>query len=150
VFDDIIAIIDTLTHVNRDCANFTAPAPVVAFFLGQATRTTLCPALRYLSPSPLLYRPSHALVGWVSLDPDPEGNNCADSAQDWLCAGLGLGYVLLLVLAALLLLVRACAFACTPRRLFTVGSRTCGVTIPIMRWSKSSGLPSPGLRLPPI
>ena len=49
---------------------------------------------------------STTLLGWLSWDADPTGNNCVPRDTDpyaWVCVGLGAGYIIIDVLLPLLL-----------------------------------------------
>lgn len=106
MYKSIGAFLETITHVKVDCAGYTTWPHVLGFFIGQGTRDTICPILRFVYPAPELRVPMMAMLGWLSLDPDPNGNNCQDTASDWLCACLGIGYLVIDFLLPLFL-VRA-------------------------------------------
>lgn len=85
------------------CAPFDDWQSVFGFYMGQATSVTLCPFLRYLTPVPWLYDLFDNLLGWLTLDPAPEGNNCEINDGDWFCAVLSSGALVLNLLVPLLL-----------------------------------------------
>lgn len=90
--------IDEVNDVGTDCQKFVDWQEVFGFYMGQATGKTLCAFLRFISPVPWLYDVFDPLLGWLTLDPNPQGNNCSDSSEDWLCAVLGTGYLILQLL----------------------------------------------------
>lgn len=95
---------EELQLIPVTCTKFVEWQEVFGFFAGQLTRDNLCPFLRYIEPIPWLYRFMHGLLGWLSVDPTPDpGNNCADGVNEWLCAILGLGYLILQLVIPLLL-----------------------------------------------
>lgn len=71
---------------------------------------SLCPVLRYIYPVKPLFDAAMWVLGWASPDPTPLGyageNNCKDSPNDfsWVCAAVGVGYVVLEVVFPLMLL----------------------------------------------
>lgn len=71
---------------------------------------SLCPVLRYIYPVKPLFDAAMWFLGWASADPTPLGyageNNCKDSPNDfsWVCAAVGVGYVVLEVVFPLMLL----------------------------------------------
>ena len=94
--------------IPTECAKYEDWQEVVGFFIGQLTKDNLCVFLRYIEPVPWLYRFFDGVVGWLSVDPDPDGGNCNPEAIDWLCAILGIGFVIInliipILLAALLI-----------------------------------------------
>jgi hypothetical protein len=95
--------IDEVNDAPRVCRNFSSWEPVFSFYMGQATGGSICPFLRYISPVPWLTDVFQPLLGWLTLDADPEGNNCKSSGDDWLCAFLGTGFVVLELLIPLLI-----------------------------------------------
>ena len=71
----------------------------------------VCPLIRYTWPVPWLYDITHGVLGWLSFDPTPISGapprNCALPAGDvdFLCVGLGAGYVIVEVIFPLLILL---------------------------------------------
>ena len=95
---------EELQLIPVTCMKFLDWQEVFGFFAGQLTRDNLCPFLRYVEPVPWLYRIMHGLLGWLSVDPTPlPGNNCGDPINEWLCAILGIGYLILQLIIPLLL-----------------------------------------------
>ena len=94
-----------LANVGTECADYTDWQKVVGFFLGQLTRDNVCVFLRYIEPVPWLWDFFYGALDWITVDPRPapEGGNCEDTATEWLCASLGLGYVIINLLIPLLL-----------------------------------------------
>tara|TARA_Y100000289_G_C3905653_1_gene141752 strand:+ start:134 stop:988 length:855 start_codon:yes stop_codon:yes gene_type:complete len=86
----------------------------------------LCPVLRYLYPVKPLYDAAMWAFGWASADPTPLGyageNNCKDSPEDlsWVCAAIGVGYVMLEVIFPLLILFIALEALLVPTARFAV------------------------------
>lgn len=71
----------------------------------------VCPLIRYTWPVPWLYDITHGVLGWLSFDPTPISGapprNCEIPAGDvdFLCVGLGIGYVIVEVIFPLLILI---------------------------------------------
>ena len=74
---------------------------------------SLCPVLRYLYPIKPAFDAAMWMFGWASADPTPLGyageNNCKDSPEDlsWVCAAIGVGYVILEVVFPLIVVLIA-------------------------------------------
>ena len=67
--------------------------------------SAVCPVLRYVYPQDFLFTLSNGLFGWMSYDPDPTGNNCAENDKMLAgCLALGAGYVVLEVFVPMILL----------------------------------------------
>ncbi len=95
--------INEVNDAKNVCGAFDDWQSVFAFYMGQLTGSTLCPFLRYLTPVPWLYGIFDPLLGWLTLNPDPGGNNCRSNGDDWLCALLGTGFLILELLVPVFL-----------------------------------------------
>jgi hypothetical protein len=95
--------IDEVNDAGTTCQNFSNWESVFSFYAGQATGGSLCPFLRYISPVPWLTDVFEPLLGWLTLNPDPEGENCKSNGDDWLCAILGTGFLVLELLVPILI-----------------------------------------------
>jgi hypothetical protein len=95
--------IDEVNAAGTTCQNFSNWESVFSFYAGQATGGSLCPFLRYISPVPWLTDVFEPLLGWLTLNPDPEGENCQSNGDDWLCAILGTGFLVLELLVPILI-----------------------------------------------
>ena len=89
--------------IPTECAKYTDWQEVTGFFLGQLTKNNVCVFLRYIEPVPWLYRFFDGILGWMTLDPNPDGGNCTTEEIDWLCAILGIGFVIISLLIPILL-----------------------------------------------
>ncbi len=106
--------IDEVKDSGTVCKEFNSWERVFSFYAGQATGGSLCPFLRYISPVPWLSDVFDPLLGWLTLNPDPEGENCQSNGDDWLCAVLGTGF---LVLELLLPIMIVCLVISSYKRL---------------------------------
>ena len=95
--------LEEVRDIPTECAKYTDWQEVVAFFLGQLTKNNVCVFLRYLEPVPWLFNLFDGLLGWMTLDPNPDGGNCTTEDVDWLCAILGLGFVIIYLIIPILL-----------------------------------------------
>lgn len=87
---------EEVKKVPETCVDYTEWQTVFGYFVGQLTKGNVCVFLRYVEPVGWLYDIMHGLLGWVSLDPMPKpGHNCEDTADELLCAVLGIGYLIL-------------------------------------------------------
>lgn len=95
--------------IPRECAKFVSWQPVLGFFLGFLTKDNVCIFLRYIYPVAWLYDIFFPVLEWVSFDPTPfpEGENCDPEEIDFLCALLGLGYLILQFIIPLMILMLA-------------------------------------------
>lgn len=96
------------------CHEYTTLAKVLVLPLRHYASAIVCPMLRYIWPVPWLYTAGHALFGWLSFDPTPIAGapprNCEvpHNDVDFLCVGLGSGYIVLeIVFPALILILVA-------------------------------------------
>jgi hypothetical protein len=96
-------VFDAINDAGQECQAFEDWYTVLRFYLGQATGASLCNFLRFVSPSPLLSELFGGALGWLTVDPDPTGNNCETTTDDWLCAILGTGFLIFELLIPLLL-----------------------------------------------
>jgi len=96
------------------CHEYTTLAKVLVLPLRHYASAIVCPILRYLWPVPWMYTAAHGILGWLSFDPTPIAGapprNCEVPANDvdFLCVGLGSGYIVLeIVFPALILILVA-------------------------------------------
>ena len=116
--------------VLNDFASTCVSYDSVDIIFAKVARTligpSLCPVLRYIYPVKPLFDAAMWMVGWASPDPTPLGyageNNCQDSPNDfsWVCAAVGVGYVVLEVIFPILILFIALEALLVPTARFCV------------------------------
>ena len=102
-----------LNNIPVQCHAYTwSNYEMLRFPLRHLLSPTICPMLRYLWPTQgsavPIYEWANAAVGWVSYDPVPmpgEGNCKAADDTQWLCVGLGTGYLLMEILIPAMIFV---------------------------------------------
>jgi hypothetical protein len=100
---------DIQTFFSRlpvECAAYDNIQEVFLFPAKALASPAVCPVVRFTWPVEWLYSVSTTLLGWLSWDADPTGNNCVPRDTDpyaWVCVGLGAGYIIIDVLLPLLL-----------------------------------------------
>jgi len=94
------------SRLPAECAAFDDIEHVFLFPVRAVASPTVCPVVRFTWPVPWLYSASTSVLGWMTFDADPMGNNCVSQDTDpyaWVCVGLGMGYVIIDVVLPLLL-----------------------------------------------
>jgi hypothetical protein len=94
------------TRLPVECAAYDNIQAVFLFPAKALASPTVCPLVRFTWPVEWLYSVSTTLLGWLSWDADPTGNNCVPRDTDpyaWVCVGLGAGYIIIDILLPLLL-----------------------------------------------
>jgi hypothetical protein len=100
---------DIQTFFSRlpvECAAYDNIQEVFLFPAKALASPAVCPLVRFTWPVDWLYSASTTLLGWLSWDADPTGNNCVPKDTDpyaWVCVGLGAGYIIIDILLPLLL-----------------------------------------------
>ena len=100
---------DIQTFFSRlpvECAAYDNIQEVFLFPAKALASPAVCPLIRFTWPVEWLYSASTTLLGWLSWDADPTGNNCVPRDTDpyaWVCVGLGAGYIIIDILLPLLL-----------------------------------------------
>lgn len=100
---------DIQTFFSRlpvECAAYDNIQAVFLFPAKALASPAVCPVVRFTWPVDWLYSASTTLLGWLSWDADPTGNNCVPRDTDpyaWVCVGLGAGYIIIDILLPLLL-----------------------------------------------
>lgn len=85
VHDKTGQVLGNMTHTEDMCSDYKNAEKGIGEIIGLFTQDTLCADLRYIYPSPILRRTVIPLLQWASLDPDPNGGNCAVTARGVYC-----------------------------------------------------------------
>lgn len=98
-----------LLTVPVECHDFVWTSKELFLWpLQQLLSPVFCPVLRYLWPVPWMYDLVYPVLGWASTDPTPVtgGGNCKqNSNNDWVCVGLGAGFLVLEILVPALIFI---------------------------------------------
>lgn len=100
-----------LSEIPPICTKYNSIAPIFQFVVRYNVHKYTCPAVRYMYPLTWLYDASASILSWTyygSAAPfvDVAGENCelvTDSAADYICVGLGTGYIILELLLPIFL-----------------------------------------------
>lgn len=92
-----------LQDVASNCGAYDGFQPIWHFVVKSVASPTVCPVIRATYPvQPKnginLYTVTNATMGWLSFDSEPyPGGNCETRQEmpDWVCVGLGSGYIVL-------------------------------------------------------
>lgn len=102
------------TDLPARCVAYEGVAPVLSGAAKATLSNYTCPVIRATWPVPWLYTITDGVLGWTSENAVPPNayysgqrpGNCEETyTADWLCIGLGAGYVALEVLLPLLLIL---------------------------------------------
>lgn len=99
-FVDGRAVHDDLVDLARTCTAHTSGREIMEFVLKDALNPYVCPLVRSLQPT-VLDEVSRVPTAWLtySVKPDDGVRGCTapqqDTTADWICVGLGTGYVLI-------------------------------------------------------
>jgi hypothetical protein len=104
---------EALSTLPPTCVHFNTSGKVLLWFVQYGLSDYVCPVVRFVYPDPGVYALANGLLGFMirgSARPElfAPGDNCAEGRDsnryDYACAGMGIGYVLLDVFLAIVLL----------------------------------------------
>jgi hypothetical protein len=90
---------DDLTNLAVTCTAHTSGADIATFVARETLNPYVCPLVRALQPT-VLADASRVPTAWLTYNVDPNAGTrgcvaaLADSTAEWICAGLGTGYVM--------------------------------------------------------
>jgi hypothetical protein len=84
-----------MLEIDETCNDMDTWEKVMTAFLKIKLSVHVCPLLRYTSPVPIINAPLAFVLGWMSFDWDPDGNNCNEPEGEHLCAWLKMYLVIL-------------------------------------------------------
>jgi len=84
-----------MIEIDETCNHMDTWEKVMTAFLKVHLSKHVCPLLRYTSPVPFINIPLAFVLGWMSFDWDPDGNNCEEPEGEILCAWLKMYLVIL-------------------------------------------------------
>lgn len=92
-----------LNRIASTCGVYDGFVPIWNFVVRAVASPTVCPVIRATYPVQPenginLYTVTNATLGWMSFDSEPyPGGNCEarQGMPDWVCVGLGAGYLVL-------------------------------------------------------
>lgn len=101
-----------LTSIPATCRKYDGAGIIIQFLVRYNVHEYTCPAVRYLYPMQWLYTVNEFILGWTyygSAKPftDISDENClktGNQREDYVCAGLGIGFIILEVLLPVLLI----------------------------------------------
>ena len=95
-----------LTSVSSSCGRYDDAGSILRFIFGETIGSSTCPAVRFLSPLPAIERAASGALSWtycgtarpITDVSDENCSGCHASTGDYVCAGLGIGYIVLEIL----------------------------------------------------
>lgn len=116
-----------LVTTPAKCHDYVDMAELLRLPIRHLMHPSVCPVLRYTWPVGWLHTLTHAFIGWMSYDDTPVvgGGNCNVTPDDldWLCVGLGSGYLIVEVLLPALFVI-----LCATEFIWAVVATTLEVT----------------------
>lgn len=100
-----------LIRIETNCPAYNSAEEIFYYIARNVIGPAFCPPVRYLYPSKPFYNAADKLLGWSyagSADPTPgvPDTNCIDASDetaDYVCVGLGVGYIILEIFLPMIL-----------------------------------------------
>ena len=92
-----------LIRVETNCPKYDSAGEIFYYISRSLLGESVCPAIRYVYPMPFLYDASEAVLSWTydgsaapfPSDPSANCNLYESETADYVCVGLGAGYLIL-------------------------------------------------------